>query len=507
MSVGTWLIAHDSQIRYFEESSQIQSQPVAMYMANQAPLFVGGKPDAQALQDLARHVMMINPSLEVYLLDNTGQVIATALGDTSVLQRRVDMRPLHHFLQPKAQMPIYGDNPRRAGERRVFSVFPVGDSSRENSGCNPCGYVYVVLGGSNSESIWKSLLTRYSVQNSTVLLIAVLGVALMIGITLFFMLTRPLRRLAETMSQLQLPVDKSLANSAREVLDSSPFGTQRDANELKALENAYQQMSERLRGQYEALNRADERRRDFMTRVSHDLRTPLTSLCGALETVVEKRGTLTVRQEKDYLRLAQRQGYRLQHLISQVFELARLDSGDVDLHLEPVHLLELLTDTVQDLNIQAQEQGVRLLLDFDEPAKRVVVSADMALLHRVFENLLSNAIKHSSEAGSVTVGIRLKQPGRVHLVVVDTGCGFSNSLRQVPLKVVCSSWPQSRGTAQGTGLGLGIVDGILALHGSVAYVWSEPRIGARIEFSLAMVTPTSHSTGVSELITDSCAVR
>ena len=90
-----------------------------------------------------------------------------------------------------------------------------------------------------------------------------------------------------------------------------------------------------------------------MTSVSHDLRTPLTSLSGAIETVLMKNEQMSATEQQRYLQLAQRQANRLGRLISQVFEMARLDSGDVKLQAEQLSLSDLVFDTVQDLEAEA----------------------------------------------------------------------------------------------------------------------------------------------------------
>ncbi|NND93108.1 MAG: HAMP domain-containing histidine kinase [Granulosicoccus sp.] len=497
-----WLIAHYSQQHYFDESNQQLSRPVAMYIATQVPLFVNGLPDSEALEALATHVMMINPSLEVYLLDEEGKVLATAVPDSQAVNRRVDVHPIQQFLSTNARLPVYGDNPAVPGEKRVFTAFPIRDAAAQETACDPCGYVYAVLGGVHGQSMWQSMLDSYSVRSSAFMLSGVLAFALVAGIAVFFMLTRPLRKLTRTMSHWQLTSPRMTSD----VL--SPLRNQTEisgSDELQSLAHTCQRMAARLISQYDALDKADRRRREFMTSVSHDLRTPLTGLCGAVETLLSKRGKLNVEQELQYLLLAQRQGQRLQHLIAQVFELARLDSGDVHLQVESICLPELLMDTLQDLQSRAHAAGVSLELVIEESAKGITVNADMTLLHRVLDNLLVNAIRHTPENGTVMVHVQLRSIDQVELTISDTGCGFARILHNCPLPVTPLDPDRSgdsgpvppdeftiapddrRGNGwQGTGLGLGIVARILALHGSVARICSEPGMGTRVDFSLPL---------------------
>lgn len=494
----TWAIAHQSQQRYFAESSQALSRPVAMYMASQVSFFVDGQPDTQALEALASHVMMINPSLDVYLLDETGRIIASAISDDELQSGIVDLAPIRQFLAADARLPVYGDNPRNTQELRVFSAFPVSDSSRPGSGCDPCGYVYAVLGAPHEQTFWQSILTSHSVQSSTLMLIGVLIFSLFAGMAVFFMLTRPLRRLSKAMSQWQLSKDSP--HDSQSVLLLPESGQQAGQNELTALASTCQAMASRLASQYRALDRQDANRREFMTSISHDLRTPLTSLSGALETLLIKHGVLSEDQKRHYLKLSLRQCQRLMHLISQVFELARLDSAETTVQLEPVSLSELVMDTLQDLKPRAKRRGVSLVFEPKPADMTLCVSTDITLLNRVLDNLLVNAIRHTDRGGTVSVLV-YRESKVAKVSIEDTGCGFSTRMCNQTLTSVQASQhgavgrhgsmgdpqcPKIDHENQSSGLGLGIVARILVLLKSDSGVWSEPGKGTRIMFSLPL---------------------
>ena len=499
LGLMTLAIANRSQQRYFEEFTQELNRPAAMYMANQTRLFVDGQPDVQALGELASHVMMINPSLQVYLLDHQGMVVGAMNGATEARQQVVDLEPIRQFLSEEPRLPVYGDNPAVPGQRRVFSVFPVDGSQAGNTGCDQCGYVYAVLGGERHSSLWESLGASYAVRDTSVMLAGVLLFALGAGMALFFLMTRPLRAMTAAVGQWRLaagqPVDANAVGSA---------DLRQEGNELRALESTCRAMVESLNEQYQALDAADKRRRHFLTSVSHDLRTPLTSLSGAIETLLLKKDTLGDQDLEHYLLLAQRQGGRLWRLIAQVFELARLDSGEVTLQAERFPLSELVSDTVQDLDAMAEERGVVLLVNCQCDEKSMFVEADMGLMQRVLENLLTNAIRHTPEGGRVTITLEVPCDTRLKVAVEDTGRGFACALEGCSLtgidELTRSGTESSLARAtsvdrrhlehggsialHGSGLGLGIVQRILAMHGSEAFVWSWPGKGSRICFEL-----------------------
>jgi len=479
-----WYIAHQSQVRYFEEATQQLNKPVAMYIANQIPLFINGKFDDKALTELASHMMIVNPSLELYLLDTEGRVMASAADATSgyVKNMTVDMEPVNQFLSESSQFPIYGDDPKSTGEKRVFSVFPLSDIGIGASSCNPCGYVYAVLGGERVGSPWAVLGSSQTLQFSTWMIVAVLISALFAGLCLFFMLTRPLRAMTDSIAQWQIVASGFTVRSGQAVVSSH------HGNELEALQTTCQNMAQRLQRQYIELDAADQRRRKLYTHLSHDLRTPLTGVCGALETLTEKSDCMTASERDGCFNVAYRQARRLDRLIDQVFELARLDSGDVLLELELVSFQELAMDTVQELATEAACKGIALRFIPCTEDQNPLVRADLGQLDRVLVNLLSNAIRHTPVGGLITVQTKMETDQTLEVIISDSGCGFAERIDQQPLSTIDLISHANEGVASsGTGLGLSIVSRILMLHGSEAVLDSKPGHGSQITFHLPIV--------------------
>ena len=481
LGILVWVIAHQSQQRYFEETSQQLNRPIAMYIAEQLPLYVNGNYDKRALESLAAHVMIINPSLRIYLLDPDGQVVTEASGadDDALSDVTVNLEPIKRFLSSTETLPVYGDDPRAPEQRRIFSAYPLADSGIGSSGCSPCGYVYAVLGEEQIMSAWQALMSSDTLQFSTLMLATVLLCALLAGLSIFFLLTRPLRAMTQSIAQWRLVASGLHNDVSGEMLNPSKFCD----NELKLLEQTCHGMAQRLSRQYIELDGADKRRRQFLTSLSHDLRTPLTSVTGALETVITKSKSLSPVERTRFLMVAYRQSGRLHRLIEQVFELARLDSGELSLAMEMVSVQELVMDTAQDFEPHALKKGVALKFESASREADYRVNADLGQLNRVLINLLSNAIQHTPQGGLVSLStLRHVQKGVV-VTVTDSGCGFARILVDYPLSQIDSTM-YSANARSGTGLGLGIVSRILALHGTEAKVTSRPDKGTQIRFCL-----------------------
>ena len=483
----SWVIAQQSQQRYFEETSQHLNRPVAMYIADNVPLYVNGEYDRQALTELAAHVMIINPTLELYLLDTEGHVVASATnaggtdsGADDFSDVVVDLEPIKTFLSSADNVAVYGDDPKDPGQKRVFSTFELADAGKGTSGCSPCGYVYAVLGGEPLTSPWQALKSSQTILFSTLMLLALLLCALLAGLSVFFLLTRPLRTMTASIARWRLAasdMQQAPANLAVQPVKHR-------GNELEALEQTCHAMAKRLSKQYVELDDADKRRRQFMTSLSHDLRTPLTSISGALETVLKKRNQLTSVDKIRFLLIAFRQTERLHRLIDQVFELARLDSGEVSLQLELVSVQELAMDTVQDFEPLARKKGVGLSFEPADPDGEYLIEADPGQMNRVLVNLLFNAIKATPKGGAVKLITHRDKEKGMAVTIRDSGCGFAKELEAEPLSQT-KPLIYSTNSVSGTGLGLGIVERILALHGTEARVWSAPGKGTQVRFFLS----------------------
>lgn len=237
--------------------------------------------------------------------------------------------------------------------------------------------------------------------------------------------------------------------------------------------------AEQLKGELEAENA--HLRRDLIVNVSHDLRTPLTSLRGYVETLLLKGDSLSADERRSYLEVAARQSERLATLVDELFELAKLDFRGVQINVEPLPLGELAFDVVRKFELAAKAKGVSL--DLDVVSGIPLIEADVGLLERVFDNLIANAIAHTPRGGRVEIGIAADNE-RVVVHVADTGSGIP----AVHLPFVFDRFYRAdqsrRAVSGGAGLGLAIAKRIVELHGGQITVESQPQAGSRFSFSL-----------------------
>ena len=462
-AISGWL-----QVRSASQYSQAVTQQLSVNLASQIvsnnPLLSARGLDPDAVHQLFDRLMAVNPSVEVYLLDSSGKIIANAAPPGKLRRERVSLTPVH-ALQSGAAMPVYGDNPRDPAQPQVFSAAPLKIGGRIQ------GYVYIILQGEE-----YSLLASAAQRHSAVLMaLRSMGLVLLLGgIAGFFAfrwITRPVRRLTAQVVGLD---DDGI--DAIRALAQTPLPRSNPQDEVALLQQAFVQLAQRIDQQWQSLTQQDQLRREFVANISHDLRTPLTSLHGYLETLSVKADTLSAEDRQRYLATALAQSKKVGRLAQELFELARLEYGVVKPQKETFCLSELVQDVMQkfELMAEARHQQIRLKTSPGLP----LVTADLGMMERVLTNLLDNALRHTPQNGLIEVEM-MPQSGNVMVQVNDSGPGIAAELRE-DLFVRPSLLSARR--HQAGGLGLMIVRRILQLHDSDIKLVDNPQRGACFQF-------------------------
>jgi signal transduction histidine kinase len=451
--------------RQEREVTQRLSLGLAAHIAGNPELMHGGGLNPSAVHELFDKLMAVNPSVEVYLLDPQGRILAQAAPAGHLKHDRVDLEPVRSLLAGAA-LPILGDDPRGVGGAKVFSAAPLKLEGRD------AGYVYVVLSGEDRDAI-SAHIAAVSVLRTTLwsmALVALLG--LLAGLAAFRLITRPLRDLTAAVQAFEHDGVSALGK-ATPALQRVARGN----DEIAALGQSFVQMRQRIAEQWQALTAQDQQRRELFANISHDLRTPLTSLHGYLETLLMKADTLDSSEGRRYLEIALGQSRKVGRLAQELFELARLEYGVVKPDKERFALADLVQDVFQKFELAAEARRQRLVPQIDPglPA----VHADLGMIERVLTNLLDNAIRHTPEGGEIAVRLA-HDGGGVRVEVSDTGPGIPQDLQPV----IFTRPAFASGGERGGGLGLMIVRRILLLHGSDIRLLRRPGRGAVFAFGL-----------------------
>ncbi|MDO9314582.1 MAG: HAMP domain-containing sensor histidine kinase [Burkholderiaceae bacterium] len=455
------------------EADQRMNLGLARYVVEHQPpglLTIGGQPDPGRMKEIAHHVMMINPAVEVYLLDANGRVLAHALEGLQgpdPVGAQVDMAPMRRLLSSSNDatvlLPVLGTDPRDPAHANTFSasaISPPGGSM---------GYLYIVLNGSMAQGVSASLANSGALR------------AMAIGATLSTLLAAAVLWLA--WQQLTRPLHQ-LTDELKSFRDDGGVPAQSESgDEIGVLRKAVHAMQQRIAQQFQRLEDSDRQRRELVSNISHDLRTPLSSIQGYVETVLLRGEALDAPTRATHLRTALRHVELLGKRIADLFELSKLDAGQVEPRQEVFCLAELLQDVVQAYRLAAQQRGVLLSLAAGSHVQAKVL-ADIAMIERVLQNLIDNALRYTASGGTVVLAIE-HCGAFMQISVSDTGCGIET--RHLP-HIFERYWRATdaveSATSTSSGLGLAIVKRILDLHGTVVRVHSELRRGTRFEFLL-----------------------
>ena len=211
----------------------------------------------------------------------------------------------------------------------------------------------------------------------------------------------------------------------------------------------------------------DQMKSDFISLVSHELRTPLTSIIGFVSFILDgKAGAINDRQRNSLARV-QRQSKRLAALINDLLDISRIESGRIQMEQEPISLLEIVTQRIEEIRPQADEKSIRL--DLTAPESVPTIFGDEARMGQVFTNLIGNAIKFTPNNGEVSIKVRV-DGSLLHVEVIDTGPGIPAEERQKVFDKFYQLSDISTRQQGGSGLGLSITKSIVEAHGGKLWI-------------------------------------
>jgi two-component system OmpR family sensor kinase len=451
---------------YHQEANQRLHRDLARWLVQQYHFVRDGHLDAGGVESIFGDAMRINPTIEVYLLDLDGRILAFNAPPGRVRLKRVALGPIGAFLAERQPLPILGTDPRNPEGRQVFSAAPI------RAGDHDLGYLYVIVGGDLYQTWVTRLSSSHILRSAGLMAGCAAATGALVGLAGFWFLTRRIFALARSLREFK--------ESGFLELPAAP-GRKLSPDEIDRLQESFFELAQVIWRQLRQLRDADIQLRESIAGVSHDLRTPLTALGGYLDTVLMKNDTLSASERRKYLELAMAQHGRLARLVRAQFELALLESSTVTFHPQPSSLSDLINDVGQKFQTAAGAAEVALMVQL--PMIDVQAFIDVGLIERVLENLIGNAIRHTPAGGRVTVTVS-SQPNGARVIVEDTGSGIAPEQQRNLFE-----WP-SRGSksvqrsGEGAGLGLAISRRIVELHGGHIEVQSQLGGGARFHFEI-----------------------
>ncbi|MGR5131018.1 sensor histidine kinase [Vibrio alfacsensis] len=401
-------------------TKQSLHKELASHMRDDNPLMIGTNYNPKALKSIFHTLMLIGPDFEIYFLDSQGRITTHAAPEGTEIMGAVDLRPIKQFLKDQP-FPILGDDPRNRGEHKVFSVAAI-----EELG-STVGYLYVVIGSARHTAIANAQLDTPYLALAGLVLMSIVGFAFGSYVLVKRSLLNPIERVTNQLEQ-------QAEHNFRLQVDFT-----HQVPELVPIARSYQLMAKYIQQQFLQLEYQSSHRRQTLLQLSHDLKTPLSSILGYLET-----WRLQHLEPDPLIDVAFRNCEKLSFQLSSLLDVAKKETPIPSYEYRPVDISALVTECVETMRSQFSRKEVLLKIELDNEIQTV---GDKDLLARLVLNLLENALRHSPVGAEVRCQAYLSEDkSLVHF-------SFINHI--------------DKGAQNGTlGIGTKIVQSILMLHHS-----------------------------------------
>jgi signal transduction histidine kinase len=433
----------------------------------------------EEFQRWLRGLVLYEPDIELYLLDAEGLVLAKTGPAPLKPGLKVALGPVRESIERMDTSYVMGDDPERMDAGAVIVAKPV-HRAVARPGVPNAGYLYLVLHTQQLPADRMEVLRSSIARPAMVGVLAVVAFTTLLALLIIAAVIRPLRTLTRAVATLS---QRGLA-AGLTVAPTSPLPAP-TRDEFGQLTGAFEMLLDVCRRQWNALRRTDHLRREGVSNLSHDLRSPLTATVACLETLdgrwVDPGAPA---DDRRLVEIALRNARNAAAMVRALGDLAKLDEPEYRLRPEAVDVGELLDDIVLRFAERASQQGVAVRA---EAAAATAGAApphariDVELFERAIANLVDNALKFCPRGCTVTLAVR-RLDTQLEVSVADDGPGIP----EADLPQLFDRFYQSRSSVApaggdgGRGLGLAIVKRIVELHEGEVAVESSPGQGTRI---------------------------
>ncbi|MCB0283488.1 MAG: HAMP domain-containing histidine kinase [Calditrichaeota bacterium] len=458
------IISVQSSLNFVCETDQTINRDLAQNLAGEFQPFLQDTIDYAAIENIIHNLMVMNPRVEIYLTDARGNLEVFFADPEKIKLKTINTIPIKAFLQKKDKkaFPIMGDDPKTEDRKKVFSAAEIQLHPGEK------GYLYIILGSELYDNAISGVGGSYILSTTAFTFGVILIFGGILGSVLFFNLTKRLRHMTHVVKEFEK------GNYEQRIELSSK-------DEVGQLSNAFNRMAEKINLSMDELRKNDSLRRELIANISHDLRSPLASIQGYIETILMKDESMSPGQRRKFLETVLTSVTNLNLLVMELFELSKLDAMQTKPQPEPFSIAELLQDVVLKFQPQAENKQINLITKI--PTKLPMVIGDIGMMDRVLSNLIDNAIRYTELNGKVVISLS-ENDNKVNVKVSDTGEGIpEEDLPFIFGRLFRVEKSRSKNSG-GSGLGLAIVKKIIEAHNSTITVKSELNIGTTFLFTL-----------------------
>lgn len=452
-----------------DKAEQELHRELAAHLVHDNPLLSSGNHDKKALENLFHSMMILGPNFEFYVLDTEGNILTYSAKPGEVKRQSVALEPVIWSIEDAMSYPLYADDPR-SDKQKIFSVAPIEKEGERT------GYLYVIIGGQKYDSIFTAAKNNEQLRVMGYLAAASLVFLFILLLLSFRLFVRPLKNLTSQVRSLK-------SKSVKEKL--LPLDEPVSGGEVAELASAFNQLIGQVNSQFEQLDSVDRDRRELLAHLSHDLRTPLSTLQGFLETIKLKMNELNDEDRVNYINRSLKSANSLKSFVDQIFELAHLESGEITVTKEKFPIAELLYDMADKFSYAASGKSIQIKVELDDES--LSVNTDIAKLERVLTNLVENAIRHTPKNGQIVlVASSDNRVNQVQLEINDNGTGLDQ--QDIP-NLFDARFRGKQAVDDGNrhiGLGLTITRKLVRVLGSEISARNNTQGGASFSFALPL---------------------
>jgi two-component system OmpR family sensor kinase len=439
--------------RYQEVVARRNMRLLAVALVSRVPSILAQR---EALPEVTQRLQVEAQAVgaRLLLLDAEGLVVADTAKEGKWVGQRLKILSSDLDLRSLWRTPLGRYRPPD-GQDFIYITVEVPARERASPSLPGPRFIALAIPAREVRAAWRDLAPS---------LIGIGLLALIVSVVVGFFLSRSITRPLEAMTV----ASEEMARGRYE--QEIPVEGQ---DEVTRLARAFNTMAREVA-------RAHRMQRDFVANVSHDLKTPLTAIQGFAQALLDG----TAGDEEGYrtsARIISEEAERMNRLIRDLLELARLESGQAAMAKEPVDLLEVLSSCAETFTLQAEQKGISLVLRL--PPTLPQIQGDAHRLEQAFTNLLDNAFKYTPAGGSVELAAYRTSEEKIEVVVADTGIGIPpEDLPRIFERFYRVD--KARAGTGGTGLGLAIVKEIVQAHGGRITAASQEGRGTRFTVTL-----------------------
>lgn len=464
-------ISVQSSLNFVCETDQTINRYLARTLAKKFQPHLKDSLNYTAIENKIVEIMEINPRIEIYLVDKDGNIKTHFSAPDEIHQKKINTKPIVDFIQdsPEIQLPIMGDDPKSDNGKRVFSAAEI------DLGPSEKGYLYVILGSELFDTAMSGMGGSYILSTTAFVLGVTLLFAGALGSVLFFNLTKRLRQMTQTVLEFEG------GDYHKRIIVKSD-------DEVGQLTLAFNHMADSLEASMLELKKNDSLRRELIANISHDLRSPLASIQGYIETILMKESNIDPVQRREFLETILTNVTNLNLLVSELFELSKLDAMQTKPDPELFSIAELSQDVVLKFQPQAERKSITLITKM--PRDLPFVIGDIGMMDRVLSNLIDNAIRYTPQGGKIVIVLE-NQDEDVVISIIDNGEGIPEEDQPHVFERFYRVEKSRTKNSGGSGLGLAIVKKIIQAHKSEIIVSSKINEGTTFTFKLKKQFPST----------------